>query len=1121
MAIRVTRNNTGNCINFVGSTQPAYWNACLTAQANANNPNNIDIVNDIISDVQVETVYEFFNVPYTEFADRDGNVFNNVTETIAYINANANVAGLDETGVLLEGVDVDFRLDDTHTTVLLDNGYALAVNSIKAVADQDGTVHIHAISTGTPQNGTYTSRKHFSKLEVGRVSIDGTTVSGGLNDVTNALNELFTGTAAVGAVISDPFATAVADVSGVNATYTLEGVNAVDPVGDDIAANGAQGNTSTAGLKTTDTINEAGEYFTFDIRNAGLIEMGLIHTQASYDAGNWVGTQTYADPTTFCVTTNVNAGFQWAWGFNGTGTHDGSGADGGYVAGPAKSDSANFEALSDWTGGTPVKVRVGIDENSYAYLSTLQDDGLTWVMHGRSDYPLQGEYHLGVKLISPTPRVYTQPKVHELTGGAPTLYFRYVESPDGVFQYPLFATQEEANYYDTEKGGSGTNTAMQFVDDPSFATWYAPDTDFTNNGTVAPTNAMQFKNQPMNWTEISTVTNASLVPTAFAATTVQVNENANFNYNVTGDLSYTTTVTDNDGSGFTLIGTNIEGTAPEVTGDYNANPSTDYTFTVTRTNSFGSSTGTLTIQVNNMTAPSTVISNFHHEGTSVAMVDSDTMDNGSVVRTNNTLADGERFVILKSYVEANILPALQASGDKYYIGLGVSGVDWSTLEDTDFDTAIVFQYYSATAHRVSFQRDGAIEETFIVNSMTNALYDYAIEAIGTSAWLIGCNINNISTEASPTYGGSFSHTYEASILDNAAPHTLYMAAKSTQADISTTGISVITTPTASTDQTNWDKAVDFSGNSERLEMASGANTNNVLKLGGSTSQVSAPTTSGNTVAAGHPWATTIVFKTDNNGTDQRIWNMGEGIGSTDDNIYLRQAADDKLYFGWGRDGDLCEMLIHPANTGTGWTPTASNWYGIYIAHNGTRYGSNNTTSLMADAFDIRLMGSSQNWATVNGSDTNLSVASDWTITGDGRMNRGYDGNLYIGGVGANRNFYGKVASMVVTTLECGVAMPATTEIEKMIVDPIKWLDEDKEGNNYRKPTETTSTTGFAVGGTASMRSTQVWLMGDGTNDSFANGIRNQVQSVDNSETKMTFTNMVSTDIENVSISGLS
>ena len=46
-------------------------------------------------------------------------------------------------------------------------------------------------------------------------------------------------------------------------------------------------------------------------------------------------------------------------------------------------------------------------------------------------------------------------------------------------------------------------------------------------------------------------------------------------------------------------------------------------------------------------------------------------------------------------------------------------------------------------------------------------------------------------------------------------------------------------------------------------------------------------------------------------------------------------------------------------------------------------------------------------------------------------------------------------------------------------------------------------------------------MGDGTYDSYANGIRNQVGPEDQTTTKMVFNNMASNDIQTVTISGLS
>ena len=46
-------------------------------------------------------------------------------------------------------------------------------------------------------------------------------------------------------------------------------------------------------------------------------------------------------------------------------------------------------------------------------------------------------------------------------------------------------------------------------------------------------------------------------------------------------------------------------------------------------------------------------------------------------------------------------------------------------------------------------------------------------------------------------------------------------------------------------------------------------------------------------------------------------------------------------------------------------------------------------------------------------------------------------------------------------------------------------------------------------------------MGDGTNDSYSNMIRNQVDPTDQNNTKLNLISMVSNDIETVTISGLS
>ena len=61
-----------------------------------------------------------------------------------------------------------------------------------------------------------------------------------------------------------------------------------------------------------------------------------------------------------------------------------------------------------------------------------------------------------------------------------------------------------------------------------------------------------------------------------------------------------------------------------------------------------------------------------------------------------------------------------------------------------------------------------------------------------------------------------------------------------------------------------------------------------------------------------PWATTVVFKSDGDNsesTDQYIWNQGEGIEETDNNIYLKQNSSGELYFGWGKNSDKNELAL--------------------------------------------------------------------------------------------------------------------------------------------------------------------------------------------------------------------
>ena len=641
-------------------------------------------------------------------------------------------------------------------------------------------------------------------------------------------------------------------------------------VGSDTSQHGAR-------VWSDETIDEVGEFYEVKITGKGQFMLGLYSV---------------ADGDLTEITNNSgsgHSGYKWANAFYNYGSYIapwttyGSNSGLSYGSGWNGSQSQMMryntivqDNLANANPANPVLFKVGINAQGYIAVYYF-DEGRSneYIMTARSTYTLpEGQYGLLVKLVNGTAQLVETPTRTATDPTAPILTYRYVES--NGFDYPLFASAEEANYYDSQNGGVGESSIVIYPDDSSLTQWHRPANGFTQDAANAPTDTSE-----ITWNEIPTTT---LVPDAYTDTVVEVNEGDTFNIAVApADADFLTSVNVSGNTWASLdVGGHLIGTAPEVTGDYNTNPNDEYTFTVTRT-SEASSTGTLTIRVINLTAPVTAISGFNHVAGTTAMVDSDTMGDGSVVHVNNTVADGERFVIEQTYVETNILPNLVASGDQYIIGLANTASDFSTLEIADFDAAIVWEYESATSHTFKFYRDGVIVQNqngddvdITVTSATDAYYDFAIEVDGTSAWLIACNVNSIMNEPSPDDGGDFSHWYKALTIEDTAPVQIHMAALNTTADISTTGLETLTTPTAPVSTTTpFTKAVDFSGGSEHLAKVNSSYLYTPMAMGNASSTVAAPTV-GQTVSSGHPWACSVVFKIDGHSSNQHIWNYGEG-----------------------------------------------------------------------------------------------------------------------------------------------------------------------------------------------------------------------------------------------------
>ena len=339
------------------------------------------------------------------------------------------------------------------------------------------------------------------------------------------------------------------------------------------------------------------------------------------------------------------------------------------------------------------------------------------------------------------------------------------------------------------------------------------------NGTAAPVDTPE-----ITYNAVVTLADALFAPPAFA----EPNDNRKRRgggkpSNLQPlDTSYTTTI--GGIPAWTVVGGYLQGTAPEVAGDNVTNPSDTTTVTVYRTNVYGTSQGTLTIVINNLTAPViTPVTGFTHEATSTALVDADTLGDGSVVAIDETLGDIQRLIILQSYVETYILPSITTTGDKYIIGNLNNAADVSSLEEADYDFAIVWEYNNTTSHKYKFVRDGVVLHEQVINSLTDSFFDYGIELQGSDAYLIACNVNSLNSEPSPLFGGSFTNSQVITTIDNTKPLTISIGNIGSDSDFGTTGMSEIVVPRPS----NWMQAtaaahvLSFDGSANYANFTSG------------------------------------------------------------------------------------------------------------------------------------------------------------------------------------------------------------------------------------------------------------------------------------------------------------
>ena len=1110
MAIKVTRNDAGNCITFVGSTNPVYWNSCLEGEINENNANNINVVNKIRTVEEGTVIYEFFDLPYVNFQDRDGNDFVSPSDCAEYITANANVLSNTGTFIFSQTDLIDAQRDATDTTVLFSNGDIYAVNSLTASAQADGTIKI---ATVRGNKDIYTQVRYYN------VSVQDGAVSGfnTLTATVDRLNEVLGGTT-VGSNTGNT--TTTTTTTSTSADFTVYGSRITETgSGSSLGYTSTKeaGNFDTSnGLYSNQTISKNGEYFEFeqeagDWTNARGVYIGLFDDD-TYDvselnddvAGNSVKGLLYLrlSPTPFTFADSVN--------------------------GSGKINEAGFSNNPE----TSTKFRVGRDNDGRVYIAHETTTNVFEVIC-RSESVVATDKVLRFFAVLPLDDELNGVRnmtINEAVEGADLLW-HYIESPDGSFYYPLFTSAADANtvdeLYGTATAGNGANHQHTYADElPSSQVWYMPQTYMFHDLTTAPSSPVGIA-----WNQIATGEDANYVPSQFSGT-VSVNEFVALNIQIkpSGDSSVYALTNIPTGLAYNSVSGYLQGNAPEVLLDNVANPSDTYVINVTKANDYGSSVGTLTINVANLTAPAVTVTGITYEGPATVTGTAVNADNWYSV--NESLSAGERFVIPGAVINDLFNEMDQTYRSTFLFGIKssswantIDGNDTGgTLPSQGFENDLVIRlqknnYASAELRILSNYYTQGSSITFS-NSTGGSNLEAFIEITDSGDNIrMGITSNtSVDSASSTTYtdwgvskGQTGNQGYGITSREVMMFWDKGQTSNSFDADdIDWTLLTEQTIPVASTNTTDWTNAIDFSGGSEHIRQNAATQASPFVLSGTTVNTASSGMTTSD--SSGRPWATTVVFRLDGANADQHIWNYGEGVASGDDNIYLRVNGSRQIYFGWGREtGNVNECYLG--------TYTANKWYGMYIAHNGTRLsGSDASGAALAACFSIRHMSETLSFGTLY---SEKSTSSNWISgTTGNRMDRSLSGNMCIGGSDSNRNFSGKIASMVATTLKISQTMPTDAEVILMITDPKKWMADHKVGVSYRYPWSSSTVSNWQMNTTYPTWSTQVWLMGEGSNDSFTNSIRNQAGYGDNS-TKMEFRNMQSNDIETVSITGLS
>lgn len=128
----------------------------------------------------------------------------------------------------------------------------------------------------------------------------------------------------------------------------------------------------------------------------------------------------------------------------------------------------------------------------------------------------------------------------------------------------------------------------------------------------------------------------------------------------------------------------------------------------------------------------------------------------TILYLTERLKINHRYIVPKIWIESNILPNITVEDQKVVIGVPKDTADWSSVGLVEgFWASFRLSATSASNQHLSRIKTDDTDQTVTVSSITDAIYDYAVEWDGVNLHILASTPGDLETQPSISDGGVF------------------------------------------------------------------------------------------------------------------------------------------------------------------------------------------------------------------------------------------------------------------------------------------------------------------------------------------------------------------------------